>query len=285
MACQATKQYKMGVEEGMMRLSVQDSLLPGVDLLEKMRAAAEMGFDAVELRSAELLNGTPLPTEARRLPLPVSSICTSPQQDPVVQEREVRESRLAAWHDLIQIAAGLGARGIIMVPIRRPHRLPDLSPLYTSSELELALLYRILDDLVPVAERAGVALWIEPLNFYEAMLVCTIARAAEVCQHYNSPALRLMADTFHMNIMEPEPLASLRAAGAYLGHMHLSDSNRQLPGLGHLPFAEVFATLAGSGYAGDLALEAFAPPDPATATPESLQYLRRAMAEAAGEGL
>ncbi len=268
-----------------MRLSVQDSLLPGVDLLEKARAAAAMGFEAIELRSGELLSGKPLPTEARRLPLPVGSICTSPQQDPVVEEREVREARLATWHELVQIAAGLGARGIIMVPIRRPHRLPDLTPLYTSSELELALLYRILDDLVPEAERAGVALWIEPLNFYEAMLVCTIARAVEICRHYESPALRLMADTFHMNIMEQEPLASLRAAGPYLAHMHLSDSNRQLPGLGHLPFAKVLATLAGMGYAGDLALEAVSPPDPAAATAESLQYLRRAMAEAEDRGL
>jgi len=267
-------------------LSVQDSLLPGADVIEKMRAAAVMGFDAVELRASELLNmPPPLTRQAGRLPIPVSSICTNPQQDPVVEDREVRDSRLATWRDLIRMAGDLGARGIIMVPIRRPHRLPDLSPLYTSSDLELALLYRILDDLLLAAEQAGVALWIEPLNFYEAMLVPNIAKALEICRDFSSPGLRLMADTFHMNIMERDPLASLRSAGPYLGHVHLSDSNRQLPGLGHLPFGDILATLNSIGYEGYGAIEAIPPAEPETATAESLQYLRRAMREAsAGPG-
>ncbi len=265
-----------------MLLSVQDSLLPGVSLTEKAQAAAGMGFAAIELRSATLLNGPAGREEARRLPLAVSSICTNPQQDPVVEEREVREARLATWRELIPLAADVGARGIIMVPIRRPHRLPDLTPLYSSSELEMALLYRILEELLPLAERAGVTLWLEPLNFYEAMLVCTLARAVEICEHFRSPALRLMADTFHMNIMEREPLAGLRAAGPYLGHVHLSDSNRELPGLGHLSFRDLFATLAGMGYTGYAALEAVTPANPAAATAESLRYLRRALEEAGG---
>ncbi|MDI7275009.1 MAG: TIM barrel protein, partial [Anaerolineae bacterium] len=174
-----------------MRFSVQESLVPGADVFERMRSAAAMGFDAIELRSAEALASPEvLRDEIGRLPLPVSSICTNPQQDPVVQERDVRESRLAAWHELIPIARDLGARGIVMVPIRRPHRLPDLTPLYTSSELELALLYRILDDLVPRAEEAGVELWLEPLNFYEAMLIPNLSKAIEVCRQVNSPGLR-----------------------------------------------------------------------------------------------
>lgn len=261
-----------------MRFSVQESLVPGTSVLERMRSAAAMGFDAIELRSSEALASQQvLRDEIDRLPIAVSSICTNPQQDPVVEEREVREARIATWHDLIAIARDLGARGIIMVPIRRPHRLPDLTPLYTSSELELALLYRILEDLVPRAEKAGVQLWIEPLNFYEAMLIPTLAAATEVCQRVNSPALRLMADTFHMNIMEADPIASLRAAAPWLGHVHLSDSNRQLPGQGHIRFSEILATLAEVGFEGYGAIEAIAPSDPTTATPASLSYLRRSL--------
>jgi sugar phosphate isomerase/epimerase len=268
-----------------MLLAVQDSLLPGADVVERMRAAAIMGFDAVELRTSELLAmPASLTREAGRLPIRVSSVCTNPQQDPVVEDREVRDARLATWRELIRMAGDLGARGIILVPIRRPHRLPDLSPLYTSGDLELALLYRILEDLVPAAERAGVALWIEPLNFYEAMLVPNVAKALEICRDFSSPGLRLMADTFHMNIMEADPLASLRAAGPYVAHVHLSDSNRQLPGLGHLAFRDIFATLDSIGYDGYGAIEAIPPAEPGVATAESLQYLRRAMREAAAGG-
>jgi len=242
------------------KLAVQDSLLPGADLSEKMHAAAVMGFDAVELRAGELLNGWPqLRRALRQLALPVSSICTNPQQDLVVEEREVREARLATLRQLIEIASRLGARGVIIVPIRRPHRLPDLTPLYTSSDLEMALLYRLFDDLVPLAEQAGVALLIE------------------ICKHYDSAGLRLMADTFHMNIMEADPLASLRAATPYLAHMHLSDSNRQLPGQGHIDFRALFMALADIGYTGYLALEAIPPADPIVATEQSLRFLRAAM--------
>jgi sugar phosphate isomerase/epimerase len=267
----------------MLRLAVQDSLLPGADLVEKMRTAARLGFDAVEVRAAEALAS---PEALRRaigqLPLRVCGICTSPQQDPVVEEREVREARLATWRALIPIAADLGAQGIIMVPIRRPHRLPDLNPLYSSAELELALLYRILEDLLPRAEQAGVALWLEPLNFYEAMLVPNISKAVEICRQISSPALRLMADTFHMNIMEPDPMASLREAVPYLGHIHLSDSNRQLPGLGHIRFRDLFATLNAIGYEGCAAIEAIVPPDPERALAASLHLLRQELASAAG---
>ncbi len=264
-----------------MRFAVQDSLVPGADTKGKMRSAARMGFDAVELRSSAVLGTPEAPVRlSGRLPLPVSSIYTSAQRDPVAEEREVRETRLAFWRDLIPIARDLGARGIIMVPIRRPHRLPDLTPLYSSSELELGLLYRILDDLVPLAERAGIALWIEPLNFYEAMLVPNIGKALEICQRYSSPGLGLVADTFHMNIMEPDVLSSLRAAAPYLGHLHLSDSNRQLPGQGHIDFRAILAALAAEGYDGYLALEAIPPADPETATAASLRYLREAEAQA-----
>lgn len=265
-----------------MRLSIQDSLVPGANLIERMRTAAVMGFDSIEVRSGEVL-GKPevLRRAIAELPLPVGSIVTNPQQDPVIEEREMREARLAAWSELIRIAGDLGARGIIMVPIRRPHRFPDLSPLYTASELEMALLNRILEDLVPQAERAGVALWIEPLNFYEAMLVPNIAKAVEICRRFSSHALQLMADTFHMNIMEQDPPASLRSAAPYLGHVHLSDSNRQLPGLGHIDFAEIFAALSVIGYEGDAAIEAIPPADLMQDIRSSLAYLREAQAEIA----
>lgn len=264
-----------------MRISIQDSLLPGTDLVERMRTAAAIGFDSIEVRSSEALSSPDILRRAvRELPLPVGSIVTNPQQDPVVEEREVRETRLAAWDGLIRAAADLGARGIIMVPIRRPHRLPDLSPLYTSAELEMALLYRVLEDLVPKAERAGVALWIEPLNFYEAMLVPNIAKAVEICRHLDTPGLQLMADTFHMNIMERDPLASLQEAAPYLGHVHLSDSNRQMPGLGHIDFARIFAALEAIGFDGDAAIEAIPPADAEAGAQQSLACLRRALGQA-----
>ena len=65
----------------------------------------------------------------------------------------------------------------------------------------------------------------------------------------------IMADTFHMNIEERSILGSILAHGDLLNHVHLSDSNRLAPGLGHIDFAQVLLTLREAGYGGGLAFE------------------------------
>jgi sugar phosphate isomerase/epimerase len=64
-----------------------------------------------------------------------------------------------------------------------------------------------------------------------------------------------MADTFHMNIEERSISGAILAIGALLNHVHLSDSNRLAPGLGHIDFAEVLNTLQEVGYGGKLTFE------------------------------
>ena len=65
----------------------------------------------------------------------------------------------------------------------------------------------------------------------------------------------VMADTFHMNIEERSISGVILAHGSILNHVHLSDSNRLAPGLGHIDFAEVLRTLVEVGYEGSLAFE------------------------------
>ena len=64
-----------------------------------------------------------------------------------------------------------------------------------------------------------------------------------------------MGDFFHMSIEEADIAASLRAARQYLVHIHLADSNRQTPGLGHTQFLEPFRALDEIGFDGSGALK------------------------------
>ena len=75
-------------------------------------------------------------------------------------------------------------------------------------------------------------------------MVNTVAQAAELVREAGSPGVRILADTYHMNIEEDDPCAALRAAGDLLGAVHLSDSNRHQPGTGHVPFAAIVAHAA-----------------------------------------
>ena len=74
----------------------------------------------------------------------------------------------------------------------------------------------------------------EPLNRYEDHMVNTLAQGAELIRG-GLPGVRLLADTYHMNIEEDDLCAALRAVADVLGAVHLSDSNRAQPGHGPRP--------------------------------------------------
>ena len=58
-----------------------------------------------------------------------------------------------------------------------------------------------------------------------------------------------------MNVEEADIPASLRSAARHLRHVHLADSNRQMPGRGHTDFVSGFRALRDIGYEGFAALE------------------------------
>ena len=80
--------------------------------------------------------------------------------------------------------------------------------------------------------------------------------AASLIRELGSDSVRIGADSFHMNIEEPDPALALIAAAPLLGHVQVSDSNRQEPGAGHLDWPLFLTTLTAIGYTGPIALEA-----------------------------
>ncbi len=134
-----------------------------------------------------------------------------------------------------------------------------------------------LAEVCALAGRAGVTVLLEPLNRYECDYLNTLADALEAATEIGAPNLKLLADTFHMNIEEADLAASLRAAAARLGHVHLADTNRQAPGHGHLDVAAVLRTLSEIGYRGYLSFEVLPLPDPGRAIRDGIDAIHAAM--------
>jgi len=88
-----------------------------------------------------------------------------------------------------------------------------------------------------------VRLALEPLNRYESRLVNTVADALDVVDRVGAENLGILADTFHANIEEVNIGEAFRSAGDRLFHVHLADSNRYVPGYGHLDFTQVWDAL------------------------------------------
>lgn len=90
----------------------------------------------------------------------------------------------------------------------------------------------------------------EPVNHGEVGFHNTIAEAAGLVRALDLPGLRLMVDTFHMNIEEQDMLAPLPAIQDILAHVHLSETNRDVLGQGHWPTEAFLDGLARIGYQG-----------------------------------
>jgi len=155
-------------------------------------------------------------------------------------------------------------------------RIPDLSPAISRDEVERRLVVALYREIARRGETLGAAIIIEPLNRYEQWWPCTLAQAVEICREVDSPACRMMADLFHMNIEEPDLPAAIRQAGAeHIYNVHLADSVRRLPGTGHTDFRACFRALKEIGYSRFCGLECGIDGDPMTALSAAAAYLRR----------
>ena len=122
-----------------------------------------------------------------------------------------------------------------------------------------------VDALQAAARRGqdlGVTLCIEPLNRFETYFLNTQADAALLVRDVGAPNVKIHFDTFHANIEEQHPAESLRAIAKELGHVHISENDRGIPGTGHIDWRGVLSTLRDIGYNGWLTIESFAQPEP-----------------------
>ncbi len=124
---------------------------------------------------------------------------------------------------------------------------------------------RAVEGLQSVAQHAqgrGVTLCLEPLNRFETYFLNTQADAAQLVHDIGAPNVRIHFDTFHANIEEQKPAASLRAIAKDLGHIHISENDRGIPGTGHNDWRGLLLALKEIGYRGWLTIESFAQPEP-----------------------
>lgn len=261
-----------------MKLSCQEGLAPGATFAEKLRNLEKYGFAGVELDGGRLNDPAGLAERKAALrdsPVKASSICGGCPLEIVHPDAARRQACIDAIRRHLDYAAELGANGPIMVPIfNHNDRLPDLSPYKSRSDLERGLLLATLAPLAAHAAAAGVAVLLEPLNRYEANVLPQQQDGASIVRELGGKGVRLMSDTFHMHIEEPDLPASIRACADVIGHMHFADSTRREPGSGCTDFRGIFAALHEIGYAHYMAFECGLSGPADVALPKSVEYLK-----------
>lgn len=132
----------------------------------------------------------------------------------------------------------------------------------------------VVREVADYARHRGVTITIEPINRYESNYINTTDEGLIFLSEVDRDNVRLLLDTFHMNIEEASIAGAFNRAGDRLSHVHLVDSNRRAPGMGHIDFAPVLASLQTLKYAGYLSGEFLPLPDDHTATKANIEFLR-----------
>jgi len=96
---------------------------------------------------------------------------------------------------------------------------------------------------------------IEATNHYESAVANTVEEAVSLVMGINNPYLRVLPDTYHMNIEERSSFGTLVKYQDFYESLHISDNNRLFPGLGGLDFASLIRFLVNIGYKGTVAIE------------------------------
>ncbi len=114
-----------------------------------------------------------------------------------------------------------------------------------------------INGIADFANDLGINLCIEVLNRFENHVLNTAAEGVAFVKDVGKNNVKVMLDTFHMNIEEDSFGEAIRTAGPLLGHFHTGESNRRVPGKGRMPWHEIGQALREINYGGAVVMEPF----------------------------
>lgn len=161
-------------------------------------------------------------------------------------DHAMRQQAFDTCRAIIDFVAGTGA-GIIFGFFKGGPVLdaPEASARFRDS----------ISQLVPQAQEKQVKLLVEATNRYESAVANSLEEAVDLIRDLRNPYVRILPDTFHMNIEEADTFAALTHYAEYYDSVHISDNNRYFPGFGAIRFQEVIDHLKAQGFTGGLAIE------------------------------
>jgi D-psicose/D-tagatose/L-ribulose 3-epimerase len=225
-------------------------------LLAKIK---QLGFDAVEIAVEDPAHIDPhaVRRELDKIGLACSSVCSCTGGDRDLRGTPKQQKiSLAYLRALIDYAAVLGAPRIIG-PVYSAVGRADAVP-----RDEYARQWKVvkahLKTLAAEAAAKGIVFCLEPLNRFETDFINTCEQGLKMVKEVNSPGLKLMLDTFHMNIEEKNQAAAIRKAGKLLAHLHACGCDRGTPGGDHIDWTGIAKALKDIKYGGDVVIESFA---------------------------
>ena len=228
--------------------------------LEVAKKIRDVGFDVMEIDAGDLYHMSDAEIDTLRrtvndLGLEISvNNGTGADVDPSSDDPKIRAAGIAYLEKLMQNMSRLGTKTLIGGLISA---WPVNWNVDHDKEHTWNLAVESMKKVCATAEKLDITLHLEILNRFESFLVNDVDEGLKFIGEVGSDHLKLLVDTFHANIEEDNLPNALRRAGTNLGHMHLGEANRKLPGMGSLPWKEMGQVLRDLDFQGFLCIEPF----------------------------
>lgn len=156
-----------------------------------------------------------------------------------------------------EITSGLGAKFVAGPMYSAVGKARLVSPEQKKIEWDWAVTnLRIVSKQASVF---GLEIALEPLNRFETDLINTCEELMRLIADINEPAAKVILDSFHMNIEEPDIEAAIKRAGDKLIHVQVSENYRGTPGTGQTRWDAYKRGLEAINYQGAISIESFTP--------------------------
>jgi hydroxypyruvate isomerase len=173
-----------------------------------MRAIVEAGYSGVEIFQENLF---PL---VKSYGLEIVAIQGHVPLEDGLNKRENADRIEKQIRERIELAAQWGVPNLICFSGNRDG-LDDATGAAVTAET--------LQRVVPIAEDAGVTLVLETLNSkvdHPDYMADSTRWAVDVVKQVDSPAVKVLYDIYHMQVMEGDIIATIRKYHPYIGHYH-----------------------------------------------------------------
>ena len=230
-----------------------------VDYIELCKKAKACGLDVLEVGAGDLVNMSDAQLEelrstAKDLGLEISANLGPPKDKDISSaDLAVREAGIKFLCDIMHQMVKINCSILIGALYNHwPYDFADTD--------KPALWSRAVESLKIVGDEAGhlgVTIALEILNRFESCILNDVDEGIRFVHDIDKPAVKLLLDTFHMNIEEDNIAEAFRKAGDLVAHVHIGEGNRKLPGKGHLPWGEIGQALKDINYKGMFVMEPF----------------------------
>lgn len=112
-------------------------------------------------------------------------------------------------------------------------------------------------QLAELAAQYDITLCMEVLNRFEGYLLNDAKEGVQYVRDVGKSNVKVMLDTFHMNIEEDSLTDAIRLAGSALGELHVGEANRKPPQPGRMPWQEIGDALRDIHFDGPVVMEPF----------------------------